>query len=275
MDQSHQKDLSVLQEYTFALCSPGTWPFPSTMDLNILPKVCLAYDTPADSENVPEDPGITEPDNNVGSGKKHRKHRGKSKAQSKSARATSSASETSPGGKNWKPWINEALAKQVAQDLHLSSDGSNSKNPEETHTNTPADEDLQPLANVTRTESGANPPRTPAHPDLTAPAPQPNDDLGKGENGIPDQEDERDLDLTLTQPVTLVTKLGIPDPAEGAQPWPAAMPTMSTVPGGDTSSNLVPSWSNTPPGFPACAVTPNPNATLPVSPGIALGQPSI
>ena len=218
INPSHQKDLSVLPEYAFALCSPGTWPFPSTMDLNILPKVCLAYDTPADSENVPEDPGITEPDNNARSSKKHRKHRGKSKAQSKSARANSSASETSPGGKNWKLWINKALAKQVAQDLHLSSDGSDSKNPEEIHTNTPADEDLQPLADATWKEFGANPPGTPAPPNPTAPAPQPNDDPGKGENGIPDQEDERDLDLTLTQPVTPVTKLGIPDPAEGAQP---------------------------------------------------------
>ena len=47
------------------------------------------------------------------------------------------------------------------------------------------------------------------------------------------------------------------------------------MPGGDTSSNLVPSRSNAPPGFPAWAVTPNPNAALPVSPGIALCQPSI
>ena len=60
----------VLPEYIFTLCSPGTWPFPSTMDLNILPEACLAYDTPADSENVPEDTGITEPDNNARSSKK-------------------------------------------------------------------------------------------------------------------------------------------------------------------------------------------------------------
>ena len=32
------------------------------MDLNILPEACLAYDTSADSENVPQDPAITKPD---------------------------------------------------------------------------------------------------------------------------------------------------------------------------------------------------------------------
>ena len=139
----------------------------------------------------------------------------------------------------------------------------------------PAVEDLQPLADATRTESRANLLGTPAPPDLTAPAPQLDDDPGKGENTIPDQEDGRNVDLTLTQPVTRVAKLGIPDPTEGAQPRPAAMPTTSTVPGGDTSSNLVPSRSNMPPGFSERAVTPNPNAALPVPPGIALGQPSI
>ena len=55
---------------------------------------------------------------------------------------------------NWKPQINEALAKQVAQDLHLSSDGSDSENPEETNKDTPADEDLLPPADTTWTESG-------------------------------------------------------------------------------------------------------------------------
>ena len=139
----------------------------------------------------------------------------------------------------------------------------------------PAVEDLQPLADATRTESRANLLGTPAPPDLTAPAPQLDDDPGKGENTIPDQEDGRNVDLTLTQPVTRVAKLGIPDPTEGAQPRPTAMPTTSTVPGGDTSSNLVPSRSNMPPGFSEQAVTPNPNAALPVPPGIALGQPSI
>ena len=62
-------DVLVLPEYAFTLCSPSTWPFPSTIDLNILPEACLAYNTPADSENAPKDPAITKPDNNAGSGK--------------------------------------------------------------------------------------------------------------------------------------------------------------------------------------------------------------
>ena len=32
----------VLPEYAFALCEPGAWPFPRTMDINILPEACLA-----------------------------------------------------------------------------------------------------------------------------------------------------------------------------------------------------------------------------------------
>ena len=87
----------VLPEYAFALCSAGTWPFPSTMDLNILPETCLAYNTLADSENALEDPANTKPDNKAGSGKKHCKRKGKSNAQSKSTGTISSSSETSPG----------------------------------------------------------------------------------------------------------------------------------------------------------------------------------
>ena len=153
----------------------------------------------------------------------------------------------SPRHKNWKPEINKLITKQVAQDLHLSSDGSDSENLEETNKNTPADEELQLLADKTQTESGANPPGTPAPPDLTVPTPHPDEDLGKGENAVPDQEDERNMDLTLTQPVTLVAKPGMPNPAEEAQPQPAAMPTM---PGVDTSTNPVPSGANVPPRFP-------------------------
>ena len=34
--------IPVLPEYAFALCELGSWPFPSTMDINILPEACLA-----------------------------------------------------------------------------------------------------------------------------------------------------------------------------------------------------------------------------------------
>ena len=126
----------VLLDYAFALCEPGAWPFLSTMDINILPEACLAYDTPADSENPPEDPTATDLDINSRVSKKHRRCKGKSKSQSKSAGATSSTSETSPGCKNQRnqtPHISVALVTQVAQDLQLSSEGSDSKNPEEVH----------------------------------------------------------------------------------------------------------------------------------------------
>ena len=43
--------IPVLLEYAFVLCEPGSWPFPSTMDINILPEACLAYNTPTESEN--------------------------------------------------------------------------------------------------------------------------------------------------------------------------------------------------------------------------------
>ena len=45
------------------------------------------YDTLADSENPPEDPGSTKPGTNARSGKKHHKRKGKSKTSPKSAGA--------------------------------------------------------------------------------------------------------------------------------------------------------------------------------------------
>ena len=175
----------ALPEYAFALCSPSTWPFPSTMDINIPPEACLAYDTPADSENALDDPIITESDTNAGSGKKQCRHKGKSKGWSKSARANSSASEVSPRRKNRKPQINEALAKQVAQDLHLSSDGSDAEIlaeiPEDTNKDTRPDGELQPLAGPAQIGSGFDPPGVPA-PTPSTPTPQPTEASGAGEN---------------------------------------------------------------------------------------------
>ena len=149
---------------------------PSTMNINILPEACLAYDTLADSENPPEDPTNTHPDTNARTSKRHRRRKGKSKNRSKSAGAASSASETSPGHKNQTPCINATLVTQVAQDLHLSSDGSDSQNPEETNKDTPAASDSQPLVGPTRLESGANLPGTPA-PELTTPTMPPEKDV--------------------------------------------------------------------------------------------------
>ena len=56
--------IPALPEYAFALCEPGSWPFQSTMDINILPEACLAYDTPAESENQLEEPASAIPETN-------------------------------------------------------------------------------------------------------------------------------------------------------------------------------------------------------------------
>ena len=185
----------VLPEYAFALCQPGAWPFPSTMDINILPEACLVYNTLADSKNPPEDPANTEPGTNTGSGKKHRKRKGKSKTQSKSAGAASSTSETSPVHKNQTPWINAALTKQVAQDLHLSSDGSDSENLEETNEDTPAVRNSQPSAGMTQTEFGAKLPVAPA-PDPTTPTAPPEEDPNTEKTADPTQEEGEDRATT-------------------------------------------------------------------------------
>ena len=70
--------IPILPEYAFVLCEPGSWPFQSTMDINILPEACLAYDTPAESENQLEEPGSTVPETSSGASKK-RKCKGKGK----------------------------------------------------------------------------------------------------------------------------------------------------------------------------------------------------
>ena len=79
-------DEPVLPDYAFALCQPGTWPFVSTMDINIQLEAYLTDDNSADRENAPEDPINTEFVAKTGSNKKQRKHKGKSKTRSKSAR---------------------------------------------------------------------------------------------------------------------------------------------------------------------------------------------
>ena len=145
----------VLLEYAFVLCEPGSWPFPSTMDINILPEACLAYNTPAESESQLEEPASAIPETNSGTSKKC-----KGKGQSKSAGTTSSASEASSGRKNQTPHSDATLASQVAQELQLSSEGSDSGNPAEIQQGTPAISDSQPLAGSTWLESGTNPPGT-------------------------------------------------------------------------------------------------------------------
>ena len=109
---------------------------------------------------------------------------------------------------------------QVIQDLHLCSNGSDSENPEEPHQDPPANEDLLPVADMTRIESRTNLPKTPT-PGLVAPAPQPGVDPCTGENATPTQED--DVESTLVQLVTPAVQLGIPDPAAATMPIPLTL----------------------------------------------------
>ena len=102
------------------LCEPGSWPFPSTMGIDIIPEACLAYDTPAGSENQLDETADAVPVTNSRVNKK-RKHKGKSKGWSKSAGATSSASEASPCRNKQGSHSDATLASQVTQDLELSS----------------------------------------------------------------------------------------------------------------------------------------------------------
>ena len=87
------------------------------MDRTILPETYF-------TEGNPDEEGA----NTVTVAKKTRKCRGK-KAQNrfKSAGTTSSASEASPAQARTTARIDEEHAKQVLQDLHLSSDGSDSE----------------------------------------------------------------------------------------------------------------------------------------------------
>ena len=263
----------VLPEYAFALCSTGTWPFPSTMDINILPEACLAYDTPADSENAPDDSIITGTDTNAKPGKKQRRHKGKSKSQSKSARANSSASEVSPGHKNRNPWINEALAKEVLQDLHLSSDGLDSEIPEDARDTRP-NGDLQPPDGPAWIESGLDPPGVPAHaPSTPAPQPtQPTKALSAGENTTTTLGEEGDAGNRPAPHATPATKPAVPSTSDRAKPEPTISPTVSRA--DTTSPSLVPTGLTAPPGFVGVGMTTNPGTIPSIPPGLVLAGPN-
>ena len=112
----------VLPEYAFALCIPGSWPFPSSMDKTILPETYFT------EGNLGEEGA-----NTVTVAKKTRKCKGKkTQNRSKSAGTASSASEASPARAKTTAQTDEECAKQVIQDLHLSSDGSDSEVPDNT-----------------------------------------------------------------------------------------------------------------------------------------------
>ena len=112
----------VLPEYAFTLCIPSSWPFPSLMDKTILPETYF-------TEGNPGEEGA----NTVTVAKKTHKRKGKkTQNRSKSAGTASSASEASPARAKTITQIDEERARQVIQDLHLSSDGSDSEVPDDT-----------------------------------------------------------------------------------------------------------------------------------------------
>ena len=250
--------IPVLPEYTFALCEPGSWPFPSTMDMNILPEACLAYNTLAKSENQLEEPASAHPlVTNSGTSKKC-KHKGK--GRSKSVGTISSASKVSFSRKNQTPHSDATLASQVAQELQLSSEGSDSDDLVEIQQGTPAVSDSQPLAALTRPESGINLPGT-----------------SVSEPDMPNAS-HKDVKTEATQPPkasTPVLKLVVPDSTEGIEAQPTAMPTLPVV---DTTSILAPTRTTAPPGFlqqPATASTSQaPTVPPDAVPGQDVGLPA-
>ena len=264
----------VLPEYAFSLCSASTWPFPSTMDINILSEACLAYDTPADSENRPDDPIITGTDTNAEPSKKQHRCKGKSKSRSKSAGANSSASEASPRHKNQNPQINEALAKEVLQDLHLSSDGSDSEIPEGAKDTRP-NGDPQPPDGSAWIESELDLPGVPAHaPSTQAPQPtQPTEALSAGGNTTTTPGEEGDAGNRPAPPATPATKPAVPSTPDRAKPQPTVSPTVSRA--DTTSPSLVPTGPTAPPGFTEVGTTTNPGAIPLVLPGLVPAGPDL
>ena len=246
--------IPVLPEYAFALCEPGLWPFQSTMDINILPEACLAYDTPAESENQLERPASADPETNSGTSKK-RRLRGKGKSRSKSMGATSSASEVSPGHKNQTSHSDATLASQVAQDLQLLSVGSDSDNLTEIQWATPAISDSQSLAGSTRPESGTNPPGT-SVPVLDMPT-------------APHEDERTEEAAQAPEASTPVQKLVVPDSTEGMEVQPAATPTSAAV---NPTSVPTPMGTTAPPRFPQQPITASTSHIPPVPPDAAPGQ---
>ena len=180
------------------------------MDINILPEACLAYDTQAESENQLEGPASAIPETNSGTSKKCKR-----KGQSKNAGATSSASEVSPSHKNQTLHSDATLVSQVAQDLQLSSEGSDSDNLTEIQQGTPAISDSQPLAGMTQPESGANPPGT---------------SVSELDMPITPHEDEETAEVAPPpEASTPVPKLVVSDSTEGIEVQPAAMLTPPAV----------------------------------------------
>ena len=154
----------------------------------------------------------------------------------------------------------------MTQDLHVSSDGSDSEKPEEGKNYTPTVRDPQLSVGTARTESGAKPLGTPVLPDQTTLTAPPEKDPDTEKTTDPTQEEGDDTGQPPVQPTIPVAKPVTPDSTKGMRPQPTAAPS---VPGADTMS---PSPATTkvavPSGVAQQPATLNPNFAPPVPPSI-------
>ena len=187
------------------------------MDKTILPESYFTEGNP-----------VEEDDNTITVAKKTRKRKGrKTQNRSKSAGTTSSASETSPARAKTAAQTDEECAKQVIQDLHLSSDSSDSGVPDDTG---------NPSKGGDPENSGPDPKGPPTVPDQEPSAPP-----GiLGGDQLPDNSQDN---LVPPQP-----DVNTPDPdASASDPLPKlSTPTWSSIP--DSSRQLHCSHTRAPPG---------------------------
>ena len=225
---------AILPDYAFALCIPGSWPFPSSMDKTILPESYFSEGNP-----------VEEDANTTTVAKKTHKHKGrKTQNRSKSAGTASSASEASLARAKTATQTDEERVKQVIQDLHLSSNGSDSEVPDDTG-NPPKGRD---------SENSGSDPQGPS----TAPDQEPSNlpgipsgdqlpDNGQ-DNPVPPQPDANtlDLDASASDPLPkLVHPPGLPSPTS---PDSSTTPTPGLLPGAPLGQDLVTGFPHVPTG---------------------------
>ena len=182
------------------------------------------------------------------------KRKGKGKGRSKSAGAISSASEASPSHKNQTSCSDATLASQVAQDLQLSSEGSDSDNPNKIQQVTPAISDSQPLVGTTRPQSRTNLAGTSA---------------SKLDTSIAPHKDEIAEAALPPETGTLVPKPVVPNSTKGIVAQLTATPTPLVV---DPSSIPASTRTSAPHRFSQLPTTASNSQVPPVPPNTALGQ---
>ena len=223
---------AILPDYAFALYIPGSWPFPSSMDKIILPETYFT------EGNLGEEDA-----NTITVAKKTRKHKGrKTQNHSKSAGTASSASEASLAQAKTATQTDEERAKQVIQDLHLSSDGSDSEVPDDTG---------NPSNGADPENSRPDPPGPPVVPDQepsTPPGILSGDQLldNGQDKPVPPQPDVStpDPDASTSDPLPkLVHPPGLPSPPDSS-----TVATPRLLPGAPPGQNPVTGFPHVPAG---------------------------